>query len=320
MISFVVRRLLTFPFIVLAANFIGFAFAFYFEPVVATSNPYSSGDIQLPPLFPEYFGYLSKFAQLDFGETYNGEPVLTAIGRLGLISLGLVGIALALSIVIGILLGRLAVQRDSIKVSSWLTVLATVGLASPGFYIAILLITFFLLLTLYGPGNDLLIPFQGFGWDSHLILPVMVLMIQPTVKIAQVTGSVLNDELQKPYVKAGISLGLSFRSMKSRLAFRNVLAPVLQTIAASARLMVAELIIIERLFNWPGLGRFIGNVLEPNTGFFDAIVLTPPTMAALLSVLVLIFLTIDFVTIFIARLVDPRLRMDLFTDAQGAVR
>jgi peptide/nickel transport system permease protein len=320
MISFVVRRLLTFPFIVLAANFIGFAFAFYFEPVVATSNPYSSGDIQLPPLFPEYFAYLSKFAQLDFGETYNGEPVLTAIGRLGLISLGLVAIALTLSIVLGILLGRLAVQRDSIKVSWWLTVLATVGLASPGFYIAILLITFFLLLTLYGPGSGLLIPFQGFGWDSHLILPVMVLMIQPTVKIAQVTGSVLNDELQKPYMKAGISLGLSFRSMKSRLAFRNVIAPVLQAIASSARLMVAELIIIERLFNWPGLGRFIGNVLEPNAGFFDAIVLTPPTMAALLSVLVSTFLTIDFVTIFIARLVDPRLRMDLFTDAQGAAR
>jgi ABC-type dipeptide/oligopeptide/nickel transport system permease component len=84
--------------------------------------------------------------------------------------------------------------------------------------------------------------------------------------------------------------------------------------------MVAELIIIERLFNWPGLGRFIGNVLEPNRGFFDAIVLTPPTMAALLSVLVLTFLIIDFVTIFIARLVDPRLRMDLFTEAKGAAR
>lgn len=320
MIGFVIRRILTFPFIVLAANFIGFAFAFYFEPVVATSNPYSSGNIQLPPLFPEYFAYLSKFAQFDFGETYNGEPVLVAIGRLGLVSLGLVGIALVLSIVLGILIGRLAVKQDSIKVSSWLTVLATVGLASPGFYIAILLITFFLLLTLYGPGTGLFIPFQGFGWDSHLILPVMVLMIQPTVKIAQVTGSVLNDELQKPYAKAGISLGLTFRSMKSRFAFRNVMAPVLQAIASSARLMVAELIIIERLFNWPGLGRFIGNVLEPNVGFFDAVVLTPQTMAALLSVLVIAFLLIDFVTIYIARLVDPRLRMDLFTEAQGAAR
>ena len=320
MIGFVLRRLLTFPLIVMASNFIGFAFAFYFEPVVATSNPYSSGDIQLPPLFPEYFAYISRFTQFDFGQTYNGEPVQVAIARLGLISLGLVGIALTLSILFGVVLGRLAVQRDSIKVSSWLTLLSTVGLASPGFYIAILLITFFLLFTIYGPGNDLLIPFQGFGWDAHLILPVLVLMVQPTVKIAQVTGSTLTDELQKPYVKAGISLGLSFRSMKARFAFRNVVAPILQAIASSARLMVAELIIIERLFNWPGIGRFIGNVLEPNAGFFDAIVLTPPTMAALLAVLVMAFLVIDFVTLYIARLVDPRLRMDMFAEAQGPAK
>lgn len=318
MIGFVLRRLLAFPMIIMAANFIGYAFAFYFEPVVSSSNPYASGDISLPPLLPEYFGYVSRFSQFDFGETYNGEPVQVAIVRLGLVSLGLVGIALALSIVLGVVLGRLAVKRDSIKVSSWMTLLATVGLASPGFYIAILLITFFLVLTIYGPGNDLLIPFQGFGWDAHLILPVLVLMVQPTVKIAQVTGSTLTDELQKPYVKAGISLGLSFRSMKDRFAFRNVVAPILQAIAASARLMVAELIIIERLFNWPGIGRFIGNVLEPNAGFFDAVVLTPPTMAALLAALVMMFLVIDFLTIFIARLVDPRLRMDMFAEAQAA--
>ena len=320
MIGFVLRRLLTFPLIIMAANFIGFAFAFYFEPVVSSSNPYASGDIALPPLLPEYLGYVSRFSQFDFGETYNGEPVQVAITRLGLISLGLVGIALTLSILLGIVLGRLAVQRDGIKVSSWLTLLSTVGLASPGFYIAILLITFFLLLTIYGPGNDLLIPFQGFGWDAHLILPVLVLMVQPTVKIAQVTGSTLTDELQKPYAKAGISLGLSFQSMKARFAFRNVVAPILQAIASSARLMVAELIIIERLFNWPGIGRFIGNVLEPNAGFFDAIVLTPPTMAALLAVLVMAFLVIDFVSIYIARIVDPRLRMDMFAEAQGTAK
>jgi len=147
---------------------------------------------------------------------------------------------------------------------------------------------------------------------------VLVLMVQPTVKIAQVTGSTLTDELQKPYVRAGISLGLSFRSMKGRFAFRNVIAPILQAIASSARLMVAELIIIERLFNWPGIGRFIGNVLEPNAGFFDEVVLTPPTMAALLTVLVTTFLVIDFVTIYIARLVDPRLRMDMFAEARAA--
>jgi len=316
MLRFALRRVLTFPLILLVANFIGFAFAFYFEPVVSSRNPYVSGDIILPPIFPEYFAYLSKFANLDFGLTYNGEPVLVAIARLSLNSFGLVAIALTLSIVLGIFLGRLAVRRDSMKVSAWLTVLSTLGLASPGFYIAILLITFFLLITIHGPGH--VIPFQGFGWDAHLILPVLVLMVQPSVKIAQVTGTTLVDELQKPYVKAGISLGHTFLSMKNRFAFRNVVAPVMQAIAYSARLMVAELIIIERLFNWPGLGKFIGTVLGPATGFFDAVVLTPAAMAGLLTALVLIFLLIDLVTMLVARMVDPRLRMDVHAEGRGA--
>ena len=315
MLRFALRRLLTFPLILLLANFIGFVFAFCFEPVVASSNPYASGEIILPPIFPEYFNYLSKFINLDFGMTYNGEPVLVALARLSLNSFGLVAIALTLSIVLGIFLGRLAVQRDSMKVSTWLTLWSTLGLASPGFYIAMLLISAFLLITIYGPG--LVIPFQGFGWDAHLILPVLVLMVRPTVKIARVTGSALVDELQKPYVKAGISLGHTFLSMKNRFAFRNVVAPVLQAIAYSARLMVAELIIIERLFNWPGLGKFMGTVLRPATGFLGATVLTPATMAGLLTSLVLIFLCIDFITMFMARMIDPRLRIDMLAEAAG---
>lgn len=315
MIGFALRRISTFPIILLAANFIGFAFAFYFEPVVASSNPYISGEVVIPPIFPEYVGYLSRFTELDFGMTFNGEPVLEAIYRLSLNSLALVGLALVISIVLGIALGRLAVRRGDLKVAPWLTFIATLGLASPGFYIAILLITFFLLLTIYGPG--VVIPFQGFGWDAHLILPVLVLIVQPTVKIAQVTGTALADELQKPYVRAGISMGHTFAAMKNRFAFRNVVASVLQAIAYSARLMVAELIVIERLFNWPGLGKFIGTVIRPATGFFDAVVLTPSTMAALLTVLVLIFLLVDFATLFIARAVDPRLRMDIHAEGAG---
>jgi ABC-type dipeptide/oligopeptide/nickel transport system permease component len=152
-----------------------------------------------------------------------------------------------------------------------------------------------------------------------LILPVLVLMVQPTVKIAQVAGSTLVDELQKPYVKAGISLGHTFRMMKNRFAFRNVVAPILQAIAYSARLMVAELIIIERLFNWPGLGKFIGLVLQP-ASFFSVTVMNRATMAALLTTLVLIFLLIDLSTILIARMVDPRLRIDMLTESGGTLQ
>jgi len=74
-------------------------------------------------------------------------------------------------------------------------------------------------------------------------------------------------------------------------------------------LMIAELIILERLFNWPGIGKLIGSVLDIGTGSND--LLSAPMVAALLTLLVGTFLLIDLLATFLARLVDPRLRMDL---------
>ncbi|MBE0671194.1 MAG: ABC transporter permease, partial [Anaerolineales bacterium] len=225
--------------------------------------------------------------------------------------------ALPLSIVIGILLGRLAVRRNRTGVSTWLTFTSTIGLALPSFYVAILLITFFLLIFLYvTTGNTTMIPFQGFGWDAHLILPVLALTFQPTVKIAQVTGSLLSEELEKQYVTASLSFGHSFQSLKNKFAFRSILAPILLTIASSLRLMIAELIIIERLFNWPGLGRLIASALSIGTRSQD--VLSPPLIAALLTVLVGLFLFIDLFATSFSRVMDPRLRVESESESSSA--
>lgn len=314
MIRFVLRRLLIFPVAVLLANFIGFAFAFSVAPIVLSSNPYSRGQIGLPPIFQEYGQYLQAVFRGDFGTTYTGESVPSVILRFGPASLGLIGIALILSMLIGVSLGRLAVRQGRPGVAPWLTVISTVGLASPSFYIAVLFIVLFLMVYLY---TDLgrLIPFQGFGWDAHLILPTLALMIQPTVKIAQVTGGLLSEELERQYVTAALSFGHSFQNIKRRLAFRSILASVSLTVAASLRLMVAELIIIERLFNWPGVGKLIASALTPGTHASEF--LAPPMVAALLAVLVAVFLLTDFCAMFLARLIDPRLRMDVETEGKG---
>jgi peptide/nickel transport system permease protein len=293
----------------LFANFIGFAFAFANSPVVSGNNPYSRGATNVPPVLPAYWEYLQTVLRGDFGATATSEPVLQTISRFGSASLGLIGISLTLSILIGIALGRLSVRRNRAGIAPWLTFTSTIGLALPSFYVAILLISLFLLLFLYGTSAKTpLIPFQGFGWDAHLILPVLALMFQPTVKIARVTGGLLSEEMEKQYVTAGLSFGHSFRVMKSRYAFRAILAPVLLTIAASLRLMIAELIIIERLFNWPGIGRLIGSALSVGAGSSD--LLAPPLIAALLTVLVATFLITDFIATFFARLIDPRLRAE----------
>ncbi len=312
MLRFLVRRLTLIPVILAAANFLGFYFAFSIAPVISTSNPYSQGTLDLPPVLPEYMNYISNVAQGNFGTTFNGEDVTEAISRVSITSLGLIGISLTLSIVLGVILGRLAVRRNRVGVSTWLTFTSTVGLALPSFYVATLLITLFLFIFLYlTTGNTTMIPFQGFGWDAHLILPVLALTFQPTVKIAQVTGGLLSEELEKQYVTASLSFGHSFKSLKNKFAFRGILAPVLLTIASSLRIMIAELIIIERLFNWPGLGRLIASALNIRAQSQD--VLSPPLIAALLTVLVGLFLFIDLFATTLSRVIDPRLRVETET-------
>ncbi len=312
MLRFLARRLALIPVILAAANFFGFYFAFSIAPIISTSNPYSQGILDLPPVLPEYMNYISNAAQGNFGTTFNGENVTEAIFRVSIASLSLIGISLALSMALGILLGRLAVRRNRVGVSTWLTFTSTIGLALPSFYVATLLITLFLYIFLYATiGNTTTIPFQGFGWDAHLILPVLTLTFQPTVKIAQVTGSLLSEELEKQYVTASLSFGHSFKSLKNKFAFRNILAPILLTIASSLRLMIAELIIIERLFNWPGLGRLIASALSISAQSQD--VLSPPLIAALLTVLVGLFLLIDLFATSLSRIIDPRLRVETET-------
>lgn len=317
MSRFLLRRLTIFPLSLLIANFIGFAFAFSTAPIVSTSNPYSSGPGNLPPLLPAYWEYLQKAVTGNFGETFTREPVLDSISRFGTASLGLIGISITLSIILGIAFGRLAVRRNRSGVASWLTFISTIGLALPSFYIAILLIALFVLIAIYAASAITeLIPFQGFGWDAHLILPVLTLSIQPTVKIAQVTGGLLSDEMEKQYVSTALSFGHSFRRIKEKFAFRNILAPILLTIAASLRIMIAELIIIERLFNWPGIGRLISNILSTSSNSGDF--LAPPLIAALLTILVGTFLLIDLIATFLGRIIDPRLRMDTNEQVQKA--
>ena len=305
MIRFLIRRLLQLPVMLIAANLFGYAFAFLIGPRQMVRNPYAFGRITIPPFLPSYFGYIQNIFHLNLGTSPNGESILTQLTQSGLASLGLLVISLSLSILIGLLIGFKSVKSNPPKVSNWVTFLSTIGMASPSFYIGILFITLSIFLLIYGPSSQPLLPFQGFGWDSHLILPVLALMVRPTVQIAHVTAGLLVEELGKQYTIAGRSFGHSEARLRGH-AFRNILAPVAVTVSGSMRLLVAELIIIERLFNWPGFGRLLSTTLI--TTSHSPNYLNPPLFAALLTTLAALFLVADFSTSLIVRFYDPRLR------------
>jgi peptide/nickel transport system permease protein len=197
-------------------------------------------------------------------------------------------------------------------VSNWLTIFSTVGLAMPSFYIGSLFVFGLLAYVLRGGyGTQLPLPMRGFGWDEHLVLPALALMARPTVQIAHVTAELLVEELDKQYVFAARSLGHTWHAILGQKALRNILASVILSVAGSVRLLVGELIVIEWLFVWPGLGRLLALALIPagtSSPSQAPLFLNPPLVAAVLLVFAGAFLVTDLAAATLVRAVDPRLR------------
>jgi peptide/nickel transport system permease protein len=320
MAKFIIQRLLIIPLLLLLVNFLGFAYAHYARPIRAARTPYVQSE-EAGPLNPAYLDYLQTLINLDFGmelatpdNSRTNTPVTLGdtLKQATIASLGLLVTSLSISVIAGLYLGFRATRSDPPDVSRWLTVSSTIGLAMPSFYIGSLLIIGLIFYIIWrGPDSETLLPLSGFGWDVHLILPVLALMARPTFQLAQVTAGVLSAELGKQYVIAGRSLGHTWRSIRLHYALRNVVAPVILTIAGLQRFLVGELIMIEWLFRWPGLGRILGWTLVPaqlTSSRGSPLFLNPPVMATVLTLIAALFLLTDFIAAVSVRYLDPRLR------------
>jgi len=234
MAKFILQRLLIIPFLLLLVNFLGFTYAHYARPIRAARTPYVQVE-EAGPLIPEYLNYLETLVNLDFGlevatpdNSRSNTPVTLGetLAKATIASLGLLAVSLTISVILGLYLGFKATKNDPPDVSRWLTISSTVGLAMPSFYIGSLLIIGLIFFIIWrGPESDLPLPLSGYGWDAHLVLPVLALMARPTFQLAQVTAGVLSAELGKQYVIAGRSMGRTWRSIRMHFALKNVIAP-----------------------------------------------------------------------------------------------
>ncbi len=317
MTGFFLRRLLLIPLVLALVHFAGFAFAHVTYQMQHSQTIFGSGQERITPVWPEYEAYLRGAVRGDFGRMPVGvdQSIAASIAGASLASLGLLALAFGLSIVLGLGSGLAAVRVDPPRTMPWLSLISTVGLAMPGFYIGTLFVSGLIFLSLRGEANPLL-PISGFGWDVHLVLPVLALVIRPSMQVARVTGSLLAGELEKRYVVTARSIGHTWRAIRWDKALRNVLAPVFLTVAGSFRLLVVELVLVEWLFAWPGAGRMLVRTLVPPTisglgGLADtsAYFMNPPIIAGLLVVFALWFWLADTLATGLARIVDPRLRI-----------
>jgi peptide/nickel transport system permease protein len=313
MIRFILRRLALLPAALLLANFVGFAYAHFALYLQQRRNPFFAPIEKPGPILPSYAAYLQKALQLDFGSLPIGvgQPISEVVVSATLASLGLLAVAFACSVVLGLVLGFRAARADPPAVGAWLAPLSTVGLAMTGFYLGTIFVIGLLNYRLrYGPEAPGL-PVSGFGWDLHLVLPVLALVLRPAVQVAQVTAGLLAGEFGKRYIVTARAAGNPWRTIRRKHALKNALAPVILTLAASFRLLMGELVVVEWLFSWPGLGRMLARILLPSQGSHveeSIYFLHPSALAATLTAFALFFLLADLLASVLVRVIDPRLR------------
>jgi peptide/nickel transport system permease protein len=176
----------------------------------------------------------------------------------------LVLLAFGFSLIIGLILGFGAVRTNPPGVAGWLAPLSTVGLAMPSFFLGSLLLASGLAYVVRFGSDSYPLPMGGFGWDLHLVFPVLALLLRPAVQIAQITASTLSNALSLRYVVTARAVGNSWPRVRWYHALANALSTIILTQAASFRLLLGELVVVEWLFSWPGLGRLLAFVLIPS--------------------------------------------------------
>jgi peptide/nickel transport system permease protein len=323
MTRFIVRRLLVLPIALLAINFVAFSYALLAQRVQQSQNPFGGNVNVAAPILPLYRAYLGNVLAGDWGQMplvgSASQAVHAVVFEAAGASLALLLIAFLLSLAAGLMLGLTAVRANPRGIRPWLPPLASVGLASPSFFVGAVGIV--LVLALYlrsGENARPILPLNGYGLDLHLVLPVLALAMRPAMQIAQTTAGVLVDELGKQHVVTARSLGIPLRTIRRKHALRNVLPAVILVIAASLRLLAGELILVEWLFGWPGLGRLLASaLLPPNVASAGGLTgatrnfLHPELVAAILTLFGLLFLLADLISSLATYAVDPRLRASL---------
>ncbi len=274
-----------------------------------------ASELSPPPFWNTYRAYLARTLRGDLGRV-GGAPLSEQLTRPITNSAVLVGTALALTVVLGFPLGIAALSRRTGRVSAPATLLLTAGSSLPSYFFAAVTITIVIGIVRagYRPLRDVL-PWQGFGFDQHLILPVAALAVRPIFYIARVVAGLVEDELQQDYVRTARSKGVPWHGLLWRHALPNTVSPVLVAIGQSLRIVVGQLIVIEALFNWPGLGRmFLGATGirtdgGPPSPFFG----NPFILSTFAVVFGVFLLSTDLIASVFAYNADPRQRRAVST-------
>ena len=261
-------------------------------------------------LLSQYLQYLRNSVTGKFGVSITFFPlsVSSVIRQAMWWTLGLVGLTTILAFVLGTLVGTVAGWKRGGKLDSILPPFFVVTSALPFFWVGMMAILIFSVWTHGFLPNDGAFDFSLTpGWNGTYIADVLRHAVLPggTLLITSIGGWILTmrnnviTTLAEDYVRMGRAKGLSNRRIMYQYAGRNAILPNLTGFAMSLGFVISGAILIEFVFNYPGLGYMLLNAVN-NLDF--------PLMQALFLLITVAVLVAVFVCDVLTAILDPRTR------------
>lgn len=254
------------------------------------------------PVGEQYVNWLTGFVVGDWGKSFtSGSPAVRAqvLERLGN-SMRLALVTLAISIPLSLFLGVLAALNENTWIDSTISLLSLAVVGLPEFVTGLVLINIFALgLKIFPAISSVPDPLLG-DWLRQLLLPAITATLVLLGYISRLTRAGVIDELKKPYVRTAILKGLPPRQIIFKHVLRNALLPTITVIAISFGWLIGGLIVIENVFNYPGIGVLLVEAVKAKN---------IPVLQAIVMITIFFFALANLIADVLYALLNPRIRL-----------
>jgi peptide/nickel transport system permease protein len=262
------------------------------------------------PLVVQYWSWLTRLARLDFGRSFlpDGKPVLTKIGERLPVTLLLNIVEMLIILAVAVPIGVMSAVRQGSNFDKVTTMFVFIGFATPDFWLALLLMSFFGAQLGWLPISGLrsmnweYLTFWGQQLDfvSHLLLPIVVATFGGLAGFSRYMRQSMLEVVRQDYVQTARAKGLPENVVIGKHALRNALLPVVTILGLSLPGLIGGSVIIESIFAIPGMGQLMVQSIYARD--------YPVVMGNLVVVAVLTLFANLFADIAYG-LVDPRIRL-----------
>ncbi|WP_455120565.1 ABC transporter permease [Scardovia wiggsiae] len=307
------RRLVALPFMAFGVTFLVFflmSFSKYDPATAALGSDATPQALQAyrqqmgldRPWYEQFFRYIGGLFRGDLG-TYgvNRDSVAKRIGDAFPITLQLTFISLFIGAVVAIIFGVLAALYRDTWVDQVIRVLSIISIATPSFWLGVLLI--FLLQIQLGwlPASGDLVPFIADPGEymARMAMPCFAMALPLAGQMTRIIRTSMVEELDKDYVRTAIGAGVPRRVVIARNVFRNALITPVTVLGMKIGYLMGGAIVIEIIFALPGMG----------TALFDGINNNQPQLVqGVVLVVALSFIIINIIVDMLYVLINPRIR------------